>query len=255
MWSRFSILGTGGTPVWGAFGKNLKSCTDQLCSAREESSTLLRSLQKRGQQPWAEQQAAGGCPVPCKVDTAGLGRGSKGWVSFTGEAKSIMQQLLGSDRRKGWVDINGEPNWQLINGWRPSYSGRKPSEGRRCTHRYLLQLNKQPGSPQHSEAYPSSTSNRNDNLDLNSEPQMPPSLMGYLHITESQRFLRYSLEAGGMGPRRSSGAPHCPPTRAGAVGAAKGDGMGTPGHPPKAARALASSLDPKASYTGATSRR
>ena len=130
-------------------------------------------------------------------------------MSFTGEAKSIMQQLVGSDRREGWVDINKEPNWQHINGWRPRYSGRKPSDGRRCTHHHLLQLNEQPGPPHHSEGYPSSMSNRNDNSGLNSEPQMPPSLMGYLHITKSQGFLRYCLEEGG--PWRPCGAPHAHP--------------------------------------------
>lgn len=162
----------------------------------------------------APGRAAGcrGCPVPCRVDTAGLGRGSKGWVSFTGAAKSIMQQLLGSDRRDGWVDINGEPNWQHINGWRPCYSGRKPSEGRRCTH-HLLQLDQQPGPPHHSEGYPSNTSNRNKNLGLNSEPQMPLSLMGYLHITKSQGFLRCCLEEGGETLETLWGTP-CPPTRA-----------------------------------------
>lgn len=201
----------GGGSRLGSVWESQKPCMDQLCSAREESSTLLQRLQElqRGQQPWAEQQAARGCPVPCRADTAGPGRGSKGRVSFTGEAKSIMQQLLGSDRREGWVDINREPNWQHINGWRLRYRGRKPSEGRRCTHHHLLRLNKQPGPPHHSEGYPSSMSNRNDNSGLNSEPQMPPSLMVYLHITESQGFIRYCLEEGG--PWRPSGAPHAHP--------------------------------------------
>ena len=106
----------------GSIWESQRSCTERLCSAREESSALLQRPQElqRGRQPWAEQRAARGCPVPCRVDTAGLGRGSKGWVSFTGEAKSIMQQLLGTDRREWWVDIKGEPNWQQhINGWRP----------------------------------------------------------------------------------------------------------------------------------------
>lgn len=199
-----------GDSLLGSIWESQKPCMDRLCSAREESSTLLQSLQELqgGQQPWAEQQVAGGCPVPYRVDTAGQGRGSKGWGSFTGEAKSIMQQLLGSDRREGWVDINREPNWKHTNGRRPCYSGRKPSEGRRCTHHHvLLQLNKQSGPPHLSERYPSSASNRNDNLGLNSEPQMPPSLRGYLHITESHRFLRYCLE-GRAGAWRPSGAPH-----------------------------------------------
>lgn len=126
-----------GMDSWlGSIWERQKSYRDRLGSAREESSTLLQSLQElqRGQRPRAEHRAAGGCPVPCRVDTTGLGRGSKGWVSFTGEAKSIMQQLLGSNRREGWVDINGKPNWQHINGWRPCYSGRKPSEGRKEVH-------------------------------------------------------------------------------------------------------------------------
>lgn len=245
----------------------------------------------------APGRAAGcrGCPVPCRVDTAGLGRGSKGWVSFTGAAKSIMQQLLGSDRRDGWVDINAEPNWQHINGWRPCYSGRKPSEGRRCTH-HLLQLSQQPEPPHHSKRYPSNTSNRNKNLGLNLEPQMPLSLMRYLYITKSQGFLRCCLEEGGR-PWRPSGAPHAHPPgllkhclegalRLGQLpwdtaelapsptllllqhpvpgaqlregrccAAANGDSAGTPGHLPKLLEPSPPAWTPKASYTGATSRR
>lgn len=45
----------------GSTGKSRKSCMDQLCSAREEHSAPLQSLQElqRRQEPWAEQQAAG----------------------------------------------------------------------------------------------------------------------------------------------------------------------------------------------------
>lgn len=97
------------------------------------------------------------------------------------------------------MDINGEPNWQQINGWRPCYSGRKPSEGRRWTHHHLLQLNKQ---PQHCrDDDPSSISNENGNSGLNSEPWMP--------------LLGPSGAAWKRGePRKASGTPLCPSTTA-----------------------------------------
>lgn len=82
---------------------------------------------------------------------------------------------------------------------------------------------------------------------------MPPSLMGYLHITESQRFLRYSLEAGGWDPGDPLGLPIAHPPGRVLCGLQRGTAWAPQGTP-KAARALASSLDPKASYTGATSR-
>lgn len=185
----FHFGNRGITPGWEALEK-VGSLAWISCVLQGKNTLLLFKACKSCREDRSPGQSSRlqGMAGACRVDTAEWGRGSEGWVSFTGEAKSILKQLLGSDGREGWVDVNGEPNWQHINGWRPRCSGRKPSGGRRCAHHHLLQLKKQPGPPHHSEGDTSHTSNRNDNSGLNSEPQMPPSLMGYWHTTKCWGF-------------------------------------------------------------------
>lgn len=60
---------------------------------------------------------------------------------------------------------------------------------------------------------PQTRPNRNDNSGLNSEPQMPPSLMGYWHTTKRQGFSGTAWKRG-WGAGDSLELPHCPPTGA-----------------------------------------
>lgn len=133
-WSPFSILRTEGTNGWGAFGK-VRSPAWIRGAPQGKKALQTRSALARAVGCWGTSGALQGGHTR-------VGRGCKGWVSSTGKAKSLTQQLLESAEGKGgWMSVGAK----LAAGqWRPCCSGRKPSEGRRWTHLHLLQLNKLP---------------------------------------------------------------------------------------------------------------
>lgn len=188
MWSQISISRTEGTHCWGAFGK-------------VRGLAWIRCVLQVKKAPSSEPARAMGC--------WGMPSALQGWGEAVraGEATSIMQQLLGLEGKGGHQQRSQTGSMSMGGG---HDNGRKPSEGM-AAPTITSSSSTSSLAPLSQRAASFNMSNKNGNSGVNSEHHMPLSLMGTLHITQSQGFLRYCLEEE-EGPRRPSGAPHCPPT-------------------------------------------
>lgn len=106
----FSTLRTEGTNGWGTFGKvRSLAWISGAPQGKKALQTRTRALARAGRCQGTSGASQGG--------HSRAGRGCKGWVSFTGEAKSLIQQLLESAEGKGgWTSMGSQTGSRSMGG-------------------------------------------------------------------------------------------------------------------------------------------